>query len=133
MKKWREILALSCALLIIVCLFVFSQYMVKTETIDLSGTGVEYSIADSQYQRECDIIFQGEYTQSKLIGARFEGDLYIDGIAGLEIDNSVTISFSEPDTFGTPLFRNKIGAYQGTQICHGHLQGPCQEDRGDPL
>ena len=114
MKK--KLFISSFGVLILLCVIIFSRYIDNTREMNLSGIGIEYSTTDSQYQREFEITFRGKYTEFKLQAASFEGEIYIDGLAGIEKDYSVTVSFLEPNTFGTPLFRDKWGAYHGTQV-----------------
>lgn len=118
LKKYRKFLIffLGFLLLILSVLFIYIQTSSYQIEIDLSGIGTEYSVADDAYQKNLEVTFEGTYTHSVLTGTDFTGTIFSDEIMGIKDDDTVTISFQEQDSFGTPVFQREVGYCHTTQI-----------------
>lgn len=96
--------------------FIYIQTSSYQIEIDLSGIGTEYSVADDACQKNLEVTFEGTYTHSALTGTDFTGTIFSDEIMGIKDDDTVTISFQEQDSFGTPVFQREVGYCHTTQI-----------------
>lgn len=118
LKKYRKFLIffLGFLLLILSVLFIYIQTSSYQIEIDLSGIGTEYSVADDSYQKNLEVAFEGTYTHSVLTGRDFSGTIFCDEIMGIKNDDTVTISFQDQNSFGTPVFQREVGYCHTTQI-----------------
>lgn len=118
MKKYKKSLffVLSLSIVIILILYMCIQDFSHQIEIDLSGIGTEYSVADDSYQKNLEVAFEGTYTHSILTGRDFSGTIFCDEIMGIKNDDTVTISFQDQNSFGTPVFQREVGYCHTTQI-----------------